>query len=134
MPCVVNLFVRASCREQTRHSERNDAEPKSGPAIAAGDDNDIEMDGGPVKNGDRDSCGQPALPPEAMNLCQYSGPVYGRRPPGKTHAGLENPAKKRLTPDHVSVKLPQVNPKQKAILPAPRSVKKAIPYQFSRKA
>jgi hypothetical protein len=87
MPCVVNLFVRASCREQTKPSERNDAEPKSGPAIAAGDDNDIEMDGGPVKNGDRDSCGQPALPPEAMNLCQYSDPFTGDvRPAKRTRA------------------------------------------------
>jgi len=60
--------------------------------------------------------------------------LRAQRPPGKSHAGFENPAKKRLTPDHVSVKLPQVNPKQKAILPEPRSVKKAIPYQFSRKA
>ena len=41
--------------------------------IAAGDDNDVEMDGGPVKDGDMDPRGQPALPPEKMNLCQYSG-------------------------------------------------------------
>jgi hypothetical protein len=47
---------------------------ESGPAIAAGDDNDVEMDGGPVKDGDMDSRGQPALPPEKANLCQNSGP------------------------------------------------------------
>jgi hypothetical protein len=29
--------------------------------IAAGDSNDVEMDGGPVKDGDMDSRGQPAL-------------------------------------------------------------------------
>ena len=58
MSRAVNSFVRASCREQTKHSQRNDAGPKSGPAIAAGDDNDVEMDGGPVKDGDMDSCGQ----------------------------------------------------------------------------
>jgi tetratricopeptide (TPR) repeat protein len=33
--------------------------------IAAGGDNDVEMDGGPVKDGDMDSRGQPALPPES---------------------------------------------------------------------
>src|ERR1039458_6989241 len=44
--------------------------------IAAGADNDIEMDGGPVKDGDMDSRNQPALPPEKVNLCQYSGSVY----------------------------------------------------------
>jgi hypothetical protein len=44
--------------------------------IAAGGDNDVEMDGGPVKDGDMDSRGQPALPPEKVNLCQQSGPVY----------------------------------------------------------
>jgi hypothetical protein len=49
---------------------------KSGSTIAAGGDNDIEMDGGPVKDGDMDSRGQPALPPEKVNLCQYSGLVY----------------------------------------------------------
>ena len=43
-----------------------------------GADNDVEMDGGPVKDGDVDSRGQPALPPEKANLCQYSGPVYKR--------------------------------------------------------
>jgi hypothetical protein len=32
--------------------------------VAAGDDNDVKMDGGPVKDGDMDSRGQPALPPE----------------------------------------------------------------------
>ena len=41
--------------------------------IAAGGDNDVEMDGGPVKDGDMDSRDQPALPPEKANLCQYSG-------------------------------------------------------------
>jgi hypothetical protein len=44
--------------------------------IAAGADNDVEMDGGPVKDGDMDSRNQPALPPEKVNLCQYSGSVY----------------------------------------------------------
>jgi hypothetical protein len=44
--------------------------------IAAGGDNDVEMDGGQVKDGDMDSRGQPALPPEEMNLCQYQEPVY----------------------------------------------------------
>ena len=42
-------------------SERGPAEGEDRPAIAAGDDNDVEMDGGPVKNGDMDSRGQPAL-------------------------------------------------------------------------
>jgi hypothetical protein len=41
-------------------------------------DNDVEMDGGPVNDGDVGSRGQPALPPEKAKLCQYSGPVYGR--------------------------------------------------------
>jgi hypothetical protein len=50
--------------------------PKSGLAIVAGADNDVEMDGGPVKDGDMDSRGQPALPPEKVNLCQYSGPLF----------------------------------------------------------
>ena len=27
--------------------------------IAAGDDNDVAMDGGPVKDGDRNACDQP---------------------------------------------------------------------------
>jgi len=44
--------------------------------IAAGGDNDVEMDGGTVKDGDMDSRGQPALPPEEKNLCQRSGPIY----------------------------------------------------------
>ena len=49
--------------------------PKSSPAIAAGDNNDVEMDGGPVKDGDMDLCGQSVLPPEKVKkvkLCQYS--------------------------------------------------------------
>jgi len=37
----------------------------------------LKMDGGLVKDGDMDSRGQPALPPEKANLGQYSGPVYG---------------------------------------------------------
>ena len=44
--------------------------------IAAGADNDVERDGGPVKDGDMDSRGQSAFPPEVMNLCQYSESVY----------------------------------------------------------
>jgi hypothetical protein len=40
--------------------------------IAAGGDNDIEMDGGPVKDGNMDSRGQPALPSEKVNLCRRS--------------------------------------------------------------
>jgi hypothetical protein len=54
-------------------SERGPAEGEDRAAIAAGDDNDIEMDSRPVKNGDMDACDQPALPPEKVNLCQYSG-------------------------------------------------------------
>jgi len=34
-------------------------------------DNDVEMDGRPVKDGDMDQRCQPALPPEKANLCQY---------------------------------------------------------------
>jgi hypothetical protein len=41
--------------------------------VAAGDDNDIEMDGGPVKDGDMGSRNQPALAPEKINLCQLPG-------------------------------------------------------------
>jgi hypothetical protein len=40
--------------------------------IATGADNDVEMDGEPVKNGDMDSRGRPALPTDKVNLCQYS--------------------------------------------------------------
>ena len=54
-------------------SERGPAEGEDRPAIAAGDDNDVEMDGGPVKNGDMDSRGQPALPSGKVKLCQYPG-------------------------------------------------------------
>ena len=43
------------------------------PAMASGNDNDVEMDGGPVKNGDMDSCNRPALPSEKVNSCQYPG-------------------------------------------------------------
>jgi hypothetical protein len=43
--------------------------------IAAGADISIEMDGGPVKDGDMDSHGQPALPPGKVKLCLYSEPV-----------------------------------------------------------
>jgi hypothetical protein len=32
--------------------------------IAAGNENDVEMDGGSVKDGDMDARNQPALPPE----------------------------------------------------------------------
>ena len=56
-------------------SERGSAEGKNRTAVAAGNDNDIEMDSGSVKDGDMDACDQPALPPEKVNLCQYSGPV-----------------------------------------------------------
>jgi hypothetical protein len=44
---------------------------KSGhhPAIAAGDDNGVEMDGGPVKDGVMDACDELALPLENVNLC-----------------------------------------------------------------
>jgi hypothetical protein len=38
-------------------------------AVAAGDDDDLEMNRGPVKDGDMDARGQPALPPEKVNLC-----------------------------------------------------------------
>ena len=33
----------------------------------------ILFGGGPVKNGDMDARNQPALPPEKVYLCQYSG-------------------------------------------------------------
>jgi hypothetical protein len=33
------------------------------------------MDSGALKDGDMDSRNQPALPPEKVNLCQYSGPT-----------------------------------------------------------
>jgi hypothetical protein len=42
-------------------------------AFKAGDDNDIEMDSGTVKDGDVDPGNHQALPREEMNLCQYSG-------------------------------------------------------------
>jgi hypothetical protein len=35
------------------------------------------MDGRPVKDGNMDPRNQPVLPPEKVNLYQYSGPVYG---------------------------------------------------------
>jgi hypothetical protein len=38
-------------------------------------ENDIEMAGGSVQDADMDSGEQSALPPEKVNLCQYSGPV-----------------------------------------------------------
>ena len=49
------------------------AESENIPAVATGDHDDIEMDGRPAKNGDMDARGQPALPCEKLNLCQYSG-------------------------------------------------------------
>jgi hypothetical protein len=39
----------------------------------AGDDNDVEMDRGSVKNGDMDSRGEPVFSSEKVKLCQYSG-------------------------------------------------------------
>ena len=40
---------------------------------APGDDDDITMDRGSVKDGDLEPCGEPALPSEGLGLCQYSG-------------------------------------------------------------
>jgi hypothetical protein len=56
-------------------SERGPAEGANSAAAAAGDDHDIEMDSGEVEDGDMDPRNQPALPPEKVNLCQYSGPT-----------------------------------------------------------
>jgi hypothetical protein len=42
----------------------------------SGDNNDVEMDGGTVKNEHTDSCGEPALPPKKANIYRYSAPVY----------------------------------------------------------
>lgn len=54
-------------------SERRSQESKDRPPVAAGDDNDVEMDRGTVKDGNMDACDEPALPLEEVNLCQYSG-------------------------------------------------------------
>jgi len=59
-------------------SERGPAEGANSAAAAAGDDHDIEMDSGEVEDGDMDPRNQPALPPEKVNLCQYSGPTRFR--------------------------------------------------------
>ena len=40
---------------------------------APGDDDDITMDRGSVKDGDLHPRGEPALPSEELGLCQYSG-------------------------------------------------------------
>src|SRR6266446_3251659 len=40
---------------------------------APGDDDDITIDRGSVKDGDLDPRGEPALPSEELGLCQYSG-------------------------------------------------------------
>jgi hypothetical protein len=61
--------------------------------VAAGDNNDVEMDGGSVKDGDMNSCGQPALPPEKVNLRQYSGPVYAI----KNRTCIKEPKSTQLT-------------------------------------
>ena len=53
-------------------SEKGWTEVEDREAIAAGDDNDVAMDRGSAKNGDM-SRDQPALPPEKVNLYQYSG-------------------------------------------------------------
>jgi hypothetical protein len=58
-------LVEPQARRYTKSGHR--------PAIAVADDNDVEMDGGPVKDEDMDSCSQPVLPPEKVNLYQYSG-------------------------------------------------------------
>jgi hypothetical protein len=47
-------------------------------------DNDIEMAGGSVQNADMDSDEQSAIPPEKVNLCQYSGLTRFRFKNGKT--------------------------------------------------
>jgi hypothetical protein len=41
--------------------------------VPEGDDSDLEMDCGAVKNGNLDTRNQSALPRKKMNLCQYSG-------------------------------------------------------------
>jgi hypothetical protein len=50
--------------------ERWGSRPQLPGLIAVRADNDVEMDGGPFKDGDINSRGQPALPPEKINLCQ----------------------------------------------------------------
>ena len=41
--------------------------------MAAGDDNEIAMDRGSVKDGDLATRSEPALPSDELSLCQYSG-------------------------------------------------------------
>jgi hypothetical protein len=44
--------------------------------VAAGAGNDVEMNGEPVKAGNMDSRGQPALPPEKANLLILRTPLF----------------------------------------------------------
>jgi hypothetical protein len=54
-----------------------------------------------------------------------------QRPPGKPHAGFENPRrKKRLTPAHVSVKSPQVNATKKQFSMSRAASKSKFPAIF----
>jgi hypothetical protein len=62
----------------------------SGSTIAAEADNDVEMDGGPVKDGGMDSRGQPALPPDkqtCVNARTFLGskfkPAFGQKSRGE---------------------------------------------------
>ena len=54
-------------------SERGSSEGKDCAALAAGDNNDIEMDSEPAKDGDMDPRNQPPISLEKVNLCHYQG-------------------------------------------------------------
>ena len=59
--CPDFIVVTALCADFVEPQARRHKKSRHRPAIAAGDDNDVEMEGGPVKDGDMNSCGQPAL-------------------------------------------------------------------------
>jgi hypothetical protein len=54
-------------------SQRGPPETEDHAPVPAGDDDDVAMDCGPVKDGGMDPREQPALPCEEVTLCQYPG-------------------------------------------------------------
>jgi hypothetical protein len=64
--------LRAGSRVKLRHAVL----PRKALPRGLADENDVAMDGGPVKTWGSVAGDQPTLPIEEMNLCQYSGPLH----------------------------------------------------------
>src|ERR1035437_2162686 len=72
---VQTVLQRAAARFACHRSPNLSGSASPVPAIAAGDDNGVEIFGGLAKDGDMDPRNRQVLTPEIESLCQYSGLV-----------------------------------------------------------